>query len=77
MKMQNETFIVECCSLCNTENEIRWDVETEDYEAFCPHCGQPMLICSECLRAEDNELQKCDWSDGKCFRCKERKENDD
>lgn len=66
-----ENYIVECCSLCDTENEFRWDVETEGYEAFCPHCGKPMLICSECMRAEDNQLQKCDWSEnGKCFRCK-------
>lgn len=64
-----ENYIVEYCSFCNTENEIRWDVETEGYEAFCPHCGKKMMICSECLRASDNELQTCDWFDGKCFRC--------
>ena len=29
-------YIVEYCSLCETENEIRWDVETEGYEAYCP-----------------------------------------
>lgn len=68
-----ENYIVECCSLCDTENEIRWDVETEGYEAFCPHCGQPMLICSECMRAEDNKTNKCDWCKGRCFRVSERK----
>ncbi len=73
MKMQNNSFnyIVECCPHCDTENEIRWDIETEGYKAHCPHCGKPMLICSECMRASDNELQKCDWSEGKCFRCKQ------
>ena len=74
--MNIEKYVVECCSLCDTENEIRWDVETEGYEAFCPHCGQPMFICSECMRAADNELQKCDWSEGKCFRCKQETKND-
>ena len=71
-----ENYIVECCPHCGAENEIRWDVKTEGYEAFCLHCGQPMLICSECMTAEDNELQKCDWSDGKCFRCKQEEKNE-
>ena len=68
-----ENYIVEFCPHCETENEIRWDIETEGYEAFCPHCGKRIMICSECLRAEDNELQKCDWFKEKCFRCKSNK----
>ena len=75
MEMQNNTenYIVECCPHCNTENEIRWNVEEDGYKTHCSYCGKLMMICSECMSAEDNKTNKCDWCEGLCFRVSERK----
>lgn len=64
--------ITEVCPHCEAENTMEWDVEKNGYEAFCPHCGSKMMICSECMAAKDNECGKCDWDKctDTCFRCK-------
>lgn len=63
------TEVVEVCPHCDTENVFVWDVEEEGYKAFCPRCGKEMMLCDECMHADDNQGQACDWSgkDG-CFR---------
>ena len=74
--------VIEVCPECDAENEIVWDVETMGYEAYCPVCGAQMLLCDECIHAEDglNEnSSSCDWHKDKggrsvCFRCKNTEE---
>lgn len=60
---------VEVCPHCMGENILQLDPETENYEAECQHCGKKIMLCDECLHAEDNTAQKCDWTEeGGCFR---------
>lgn len=68
-------FVTEVCPHCDKENTIEWNVEEYGYEAWCPHCGKKMMLCSECLYAKDNMYGRCDWNSEskKCFRCKPRK----
>ena len=76
--MSKRNTVVEVCAWCGVENEMVWDVDVLGYEAFCPVCGKPMMLCDECTHAEDelNEnADHCDWhekADGtpQCFRCK-------
>jgi len=57
--MSMEKMVTEVCPECGTENTISWDVEDAGYRAYCPHCGTPMLLCSECA-------DRCGWKDGRC-----------
>lgn len=62
--------VTEWCPHCEYENTIEWDVEKHGYKAFCPHCGNVMMLCDECQHGQDGAPQ-CDWDSktGKCFRC--------
>lgn len=67
------TEAVEVCPHCGQENFYpMWDIGTFGYIATCSYCGQEIFLCDECLHANDNAAQKCDWCEtecgGKCFR---------
>lgn len=71
--IHTETEAVECCPWCDGENVYKnWNVKKDGYIANCEHCGEKIFLCDECLHAEDNLQQKCDWretsSGSKCFR---------
>lgn len=65
MKMRMD-MVTEECPDCGTENTFKWSVLRNGYQAFCPKCGFPMMLCSECLI--DNDF--CDWNGGTilCYR---------
>lgn len=61
--------IVEVCPHCEAENTRMWDAEKSGYEIRCSNCHKKMMLCDECLHAEDNLGGKCDWSQKNgCFR---------
>lgn len=62
---------VECCPHCGYENiYLNWNVKTQGYVAKCKSCGKNIMLCDECMNADDNPMQKCDWSpENGCFRC--------
>lgn len=63
--------VVEVCPECGAENIMTWDVETEGYVAYCPHCGSKMMLCDECLHADDAKV--CDWCACRgCYREREK-----
>ena len=65
--MQRE--VVEVCPHCGNENV--WDdldPVKNDYKAVCKECGKEIFLCDECMNAEDNPGQRCNWYKGKCFR---------
>lgn len=59
-------LVTEKCPECGTENTIEWSVIKEGYQAFCPKCGRPMMLCSECLL----DSGFCDWESDTslCYR---------
>lgn len=66
--------VVEVCPECGAENVMTWDVETEGYVAYCPHCGSKMMLCDECLHADD--AKECDWCACRgCYRERQNKKN--
>ena len=66
----DRTYIVtEVCPNCGVENEIHgWDTDRDGFTAYCPHCGCTMMLCDECMHAEDNPGKICDWHNDHCFR---------
>lgn len=61
---QDERFmVVEVCPHCENEVEMRWSVAARGYKAFCPVCGNRLMLCDECLHSEE--------STGGCNFCSE------
>lgn len=66
-KMKSE--IVEVCPHCEHENQFMWDIEKNGYQARCEKCGADIMLCDECMHADDNPNHRCDWNeDTNCFR---------
>ena len=68
--------VYEMCPHCETENELDWNIEAMGYTAKCQCCGEKLMLCDECMHADDNEGMHCDWRDngcgGICFRDKQK-----
>lgn len=47
-RQNGDAAVAEYCPECETEIEMRWDVETMGFKAFCPVCGNRLMLCSEC-----------------------------
>lgn len=74
-----ETECVEPCPYCGKENIYQnYDAAAHGYKAFCQECGAEIMLCDECLHADDNPGGRCDWHElygklgdevrGICFR---------
>lgn len=73
MRTIQQYEVVEICPECGAENIMTWDVEKDGYVAYCPHCGSKMMLCDECLHADDAPV--CDWNPckGCCRECQNKK----
>lgn len=49
--------VTEWCPHCECEITMSWDVTSRGYKAFCPVCGERLMLCDECQHRE---------SQGKC-----------
>ena len=64
--------IIETCPHCDAENNFEWDVERNGYLATCQECGNPLFLCDECLHADGEFSDDCNWhhelgGDGKLY----------
>ena len=67
---------IETCPHCEEVNIYpMWDTNVRGYIAICEHCGKEIMLCDECMHAEDELNEngcRCDWHKtecgGKCFR---------
>lgn len=55
------TTVVELCPNCGTEVEMRWDVKTDGFKAFCPVCGNRLMLCDECMHRTGECCLDCDY----------------
>lgn len=46
-----EKVVTEMCPHCMREATIHWDTATMGFKAFCPVCGNPLMLCDECRRS--------------------------
>lgn len=65
-------LITEECRHCQSVVELRWNTDTQGFSAFCPVCGQQLLLCNECLRTDPR--CHCDY-DSKTDSCRRSKKN--
>jgi len=59
--------VTELCPHCKSEVEMRWDTDTQGFKAFCPVCGQRLMLCDECHQLGcpcdyDRETDSCHWN---------------
>lgn len=61
--MENK-IVTEVCPHCENEVSLMWDVKKQGYKAFCPVCGERLMLCSECLEPSDEGCERhvCDYS---------------
>ena len=53
--------VVEVCANCQNEIELFWDVDEMGYKAFCPICGERLMLCSECQGRDGEVWDDCDY----------------
>lgn len=70
-KDEDRTYTVtEMCPHCMNEIEMTWNTDEMGFKAFCPVCGGRLMLCDECLHAE-NSLG-CDY-DSETDTCRHNK----
>ncbi len=60
--MNVERWVIELCQNCDTEVEMVWDVKKYGYKAFCPHCGERLMLCDECQHGDVEDADNCDYN---------------
>lgn len=58
--------VTEMCPNCESEIEMRWDTDKMGFYAFCPLCGNRLMLCDECRHSGEGP---CDY-DGKTDSCR-------
>lgn len=59
--------VTEMCPSCGKEVTLIWDTEKDGYKAFCPYCGEWLMLCSACHDDGhgcdyDTETDGCRWN---------------
>lgn len=65
-KEETAQTVTEWCPNCDREVTLGWDVNLDGYKAFCPYCGNRLLLCDECQhRVKENPafFGDCDYDD--------------
>ena len=44
----NQYQATEICPNCDKEVTLIWDVRIDGFKAYCPYCGERLMLCSEC-----------------------------
>lgn len=57
-------FISECCPYCNERATVEWSLSKDGHSWFCPHCGNKIMLCSECPAKGDESRCDGDEYDG-------------
>ncbi len=63
-KENDRTYTVtEFCPHCENEIEMRWDTDRLGYKAFCPVCGNRLMLCDECRHGgpDGGPIGPCDY----------------
>lgn len=52
-------IVTEYCPHCECEVEMIWNTDTDGFKAFCPYCGERLMLCDEC---KHTSTDVCDYS---------------
>ena len=53
--------VTEMCPHCETEVEMRWDVKQDGFKAYCPYCGERLMLCDACQHRSGEHCDDCDY----------------
>lgn len=60
--MERSGYVAEWCPNCEAEIEMLWDVKSMGYKAYCPVCGNRLMLCDACQHTADGRyLDNCDY----------------
>lgn len=66
----NVPIVNEMCPHCMNVVEMVWDVEESGYEAYCPCCGNRLMLCDACLHTDVDDngkyIDRCDYTNNGC-----------
>lgn len=54
-------YEVEYCSVCEREIELRWDINVDGFQAYCPVCGSRLMLCDACMHRFGELVDDCDF----------------
>ncbi len=54
--------VTEYCSKCDREITLPWNVRKDGLKAFCPHCGNVLMLCSYCPATDSESPVSCDYN---------------
>ena len=54
--------VTELCPHCEKEISLIWNTDRDGFKAYCPHCGNTLMLCDECLHQEAGRTGNCDYS---------------
>lgn len=62
-----QTEVTEFCPHCKNEVTLRWNVKDRGYKAYCPVCGERLMLCSTCHDDGygcnyDSKTDGCRWN---------------
>lgn len=58
-------YEVEYCSTCENEIEIRWDINRDGFQAYCPVCGSRLMLCDACMQRTGEFVDDCNYNSAK------------
>ena len=62
--------VTEVCNNCMRAIEMVWDVHEDGYKAYCPVCGERLMLCDECRHDSNGDYtDDCDY-DSSTDTCK-------
>lgn len=54
--------VTEVCPNCMREVTISgWDVRKDGFRAYCPYCGDRLMLCDECFHRHGDFCDDCDY----------------
>ncbi len=68
------SMVTEYCNNCETEITMEWNVKVLGYKAYCPVCGERLMLCDECQHPNGEFDDRCDYDSATCT-CKHSKED--
>lgn len=57
----SDGYEVEYCNNCESEIELRWDINKEGFQAVCPVCGSRLMLCDACKHRFGGCFDDCDY----------------
>lgn len=60
--MSKQTEVTELCPHCDREVTIMWNLVEDGLKAFCPYCGNRLMLCAYCPATDPESSDGCDYS---------------